>query len=682
MKHRLSTIRFIALTVFLVIVGTLLASCVPDNKDVAVLPAVGTTVPTISPTPTHTPVPSVVMEPPLEQPAETATAVAQPVNTAPIITWHREDDHRCLQARIGREWLETGICEGETIVFALPEQYRLELETFLDTFYSFTADTKAGHLTFNGSNRGLNAVPFPAQERMVAYWAWVVYEEVSTGASPTWNQVFTWQKAENDRCQQLNVTLTGFVAALSCDNEELVELGRDVLGAEDLAQFYGWIDSLAVTNTADFNLVGSGSVPINPDQETAIDIFAQNQFARLAVNTAEAGGVTVEPLTKAAYFTVAGWSADSRWLAYWASSQADVDEWQPYTMPGGTLHFADTTTGEICAADTVHTATDREAIVYWLPENEVVVVLPGGAFVGRPCESFALLLDFVPPQPKVASDPALSPDGRYRTFSRDTTTEDGTTLTVTTTIVDLLSGVEVATSTWQRRGGLWGLGELGLGGMWLSATQFLIHDTLGAGPLIMDVERGTTPVLTGLPGLSLAQPDPAEETGLWVMAAPGMEPDTFSLVISGMGIEAGFTPVVLYHAAAGQSETLPFHHVWNFSSSYEWLFLYETVNIGANEGYNIWGRRLADIGGEWHLIAPVADYLAWREDGSEIAYIQNENRVIWQTFPTLERIGTWHTGPYWVHPVPSSFSPDGRFLVVQGNRPHGTWQYGLFLLER
>jgi hypothetical protein len=62
-----------------------------------------------------------------------------------------------------------------------------------------------------------------------------------------------------------------------------------------------------------------------------------------------------------------------------------------------------------------------------------------------------------------------------------------------------------------------------------------------------------------------------------------------------------------------------------------------------------------------------------------MTFIQNENRVIWQKFPVLERIGEWHTGPYWVNSV--SFSPDGRFLVVQGNLP-GTWQYGLFLLER
>ncbi len=182
MKNHVSIVRSFTLTVFLIIIATLLANCVPENKVVEVSQEVATAVLTSPPISTPTPMPSITMEPILE-PAETATAVAQPI-IAPVITWQQEINHRCLQARIGREWVEAGSCEGETTVYPLPEQHRAELESFLDTFYSFSADTRAGHVTFNGSNRGLNAVPFPAQERMLAYWARVVYEEL-TGTSPT-----------------------------------------------------------------------------------------------------------------------------------------------------------------------------------------------------------------------------------------------------------------------------------------------------------------------------------------------------------------------------------------------------------------------------------------------------------------------------------------------------------------
>lgn len=76
MKHHVSIIRFIALTVILVTVGTLLASCVPDNKDVTVLSMVEATVPIISPAPT------VIMEPSLEHSVDTkADSVATEVPT-------------------------------------------------------------------------------------------------------------------------------------------------------------------------------------------------------------------------------------------------------------------------------------------------------------------------------------------------------------------------------------------------------------------------------------------------------------------------------------------------------------------------------------------------------------------------------------------------------------------------
>jgi hypothetical protein len=394
-----------------------------------------------------------------------------------------------------------------------------------------------------------------------------------------------------------------------------------------------------------------------------------------AAGSAGAAVTKAEPLATAAYFTVAGWSADSRWLAYWVSADADVAAQQPATMPGGALNFVDAPTGEICVAEAIHTLTAREAAVYWQPGNQVVVVMPDGAFSGRPCRPFTPSPDFAPPVTTPVVDPALSPGGRYRAHSTEAGNEDGT-LAVTTTLVDVQSDADVATLTWQHRGGL---GELGLGGMWITPSQFLIFETVAEGPLIVDVENGVIPVLTGLPGLSLTPPEAVEGYSLRAMAVPGDEPDAFSLVIFGVGAEAAFPPVVLYHAATGLAEMLPFRYVWGFSPANDWLLMVENVTSGGYQsGYDIWGRRLADIGGEWQLVAPSADYLAWSQDSAEMAFIQDETRVVWQTFPALETVRQWQIGSYWVSPI--SFSPDGRFLVVQGNLP-GFWQYALFLLE-
>lgn len=128
--------------------------------------------------------------------------------------------------------------------------------------------------------------------------------------------------------------------------------------------------------------------------------------------TPTATPVIVTPLAKAAYFTFAGWSLDSQWIAYWASTQEDIEQWRPYTMPGGTLHFARISTGEICTVDTLHTETDREAAVYWQAGNRVGVVMPDGALAGQPCGPFEQLPDGSP-LPDAIEDVTLSPDGRY-----------------------------------------------------------------------------------------------------------------------------------------------------------------------------------------------------------------------------------------------------------------------------
>jgi len=455
----------------------------------------------------------------------------------------------------------------------------------------------------------------------------------------------------------------------------------DTIEVEDWEAFHANYDAYLLENTAALDQLSPAE--FTPDLTILDAVLASLRIEPDSISswteTAAGAGAPetrAEPLATAAYFAVAGWSTDSRWLAYWASTDADVGTQQPAMMPGGTLHFVDTTSGETCAAEALHTETDREAAVYWQPGNQVGVVMPDGAFSGQPCRPFTPSPDFIPPVTTPVVDPTLSPGGRFRAHSAETGNEDGT-LTVITTLVDAQSGADMVTLTWQHRGGL---GQLGLGGMWIGPSQFLIFETLAEGPLIVDVESGLIPVLTGLPGLSLTLPRPDEEYTLRAMAVPGDEPDAFSLVISGVGAEATFPPVVLYQATIDLAETLPFRHVWGFSPANDWLLLYEGVTSGDYQsGYDIWGRRLADIGGQWQLVAPSADYLAWGQDGAEMAFIQDETRVIWQTFPALETVGNWQTGNCWVSPI--SFSPDGRFLVVQGNQP-GLWQYGLFLLER
>lgn len=634
--------------------------------------------------PTRTPEP--MEHEPIELETPTPAAPTPERVTQAVITWsHTDESGQCLQARIGREFLETGLCNESPTIYPLPEPRQAELARFLNTFYAFATGTPAGHIDFNGTPGGQNAVPFPEQERMVATWTWVVAEEARTGDEPDWNLALSWQRRQDGRCQQLRVFLTGFAEALACDGGELVELGWQLLERDKLARLYAWYDTFQATRAAQFELNGRGASDPGVDDQHTIDRYAEGLFAALATTAPGAAGEPVAPFATAGHINFAGWSPDGRWLAYWLSSHEDLNNQEPYAMPAGTLHFANVETGESCALPHFHTGADRSASVRWLNEDEVLVIMDAETWRGIPCQSDSFAPEANIPGEDEALDPALSPDGRFRAHSQETL-EDNGTLSVVTTITDVETGSTLQTVEWQHRGGL---GQLGLGGQWVSAQQFLIRETLDEGPLLIDVERAAvTNVLTELFTLEeIPSIHEEAEYGLWATAAPGFERNTFHLLVSGVGIESNFLPAMLYHAENSAVETLPYTHPWasGFSAGYEWLLFQEDVVTAGSDGawrytgYHIWGRRLEDVNGEWQLIAPAVDYTLWRDDESELAFIQNESTIIWQTFPEGQPIGHWHTGPYWVYPV--AFSPDGRYLTVLGNVP-GQQHAGLFLIAR
>src|SRR5688572_26804615 len=83
--------------------------------------------------------------------------------------------------------------------------------------------------------------------------------------------------------------------------------------------------------------------------------------------------VSVTPLVTAPYIEFGGWSPDSQWIAYWVSSQEDVEQPSNY-MPGGTLNFMNVTTGETCAVSQFVTPDNRTAEVSWSEEIEAIIV--------------------------------------------------------------------------------------------------------------------------------------------------------------------------------------------------------------------------------------------------------------------------------------------------------------------
>src|SRR5688572_11993438 len=79
--------------------------------------------------------------------------------------------------------------------------------------------------------------------------------------------------------------------------------------------------------------------------------------------------VFANPLVTAPYLEFGSWSPDSQWIAYWVSSQEDMEQGANF-MPGGTLNFKNVTTGDTCAVSQFVTADNRSANVYWSDDME------------------------------------------------------------------------------------------------------------------------------------------------------------------------------------------------------------------------------------------------------------------------------------------------------------------------
>jgi hypothetical protein len=224
------------------------------------------------------------------------------------------------------------------------------------------------------------------------------------------------------------------------------------------------------------------------------------------------------------------------------------------------------------------------------------------------------------------------------------------------------------------------IGEHGLGGEWISKEQFLLYESLAQGPLIIDMENGIISVaqlfgLDEIPSIT-----GKEGYGIRAIPLPSIERDSFHLILQGIGLEANFPTVMLYHAENRVVEKIPFQHVWwkPFSPDGKWLLMDKRPDVNGYETYTIFIRATEDVNGPWRQIAAAVNSVLWNTDWSEMAFNDDEI-VTWQTFPEAEIIRQWNTGEFWAYPA--AWSPDGQSIVTIGNIP-GVNEYGLFFLPR
>jgi hypothetical protein len=168
----------------------------------------------------------------------------QPQTTPAVMTWELQGEN-CQTAQFSSIGVQYGYCKGDqkTASFVDPQR-AAELKMLEQSYQSFTADTKAGKITFTG--KGSQAAT-AAEQRSLAEWARMVALEASGGqGGAAYGLAFSWHRSGGIAgfCDDLSVSLTGFATASTCKGQKPSNLGFGRLKADQLEQVYSWVDSL------------------------------------------------------------------------------------------------------------------------------------------------------------------------------------------------------------------------------------------------------------------------------------------------------------------------------------------------------------------------------------------------------------------------------------------------------
>lgn len=366
------------------------------------------------------------------------------------------------------------------------------------------------------------------------------------------------------------------------------------------------------------------------------------------------------------------WSPDNETLAYWTFTEQEAAD--SYAHPPGTLHFLNARTGRACPYPYDAAYGYGDTALAWMPDGKVIVFGSDGARRGTPCSDDFIQATDKPSAHTNAPNPSLSPKGS-RQANTTTRTEADFTLSVTTTIVRVSTGQVEDVIDWKHRGGK---GGLGLGGQWLNEDQFLIHETLDRGPLLITVGKEVTEVAPELFGGPPSAPIPDEGRAATAVVEGT---NTYHILLTTVGFETHYPQARLYHSETGEVEELPFRHAWwpAFSANGRWLLLNEPLYTRGYESQAIWIHPVDPVGSEVRLlVGDISFYSAWSPDWTRVAFSIPEDGIIVLSFPEGIQLGSWRMGNY--EASPTAWSPNGERLAIYGY-VSGVQQQALFIIR-
>lgn len=162
--------------------------------------------------------------------------------SAPLV-WSEIDELGCQLLVVDTNQVTFGPCEGNLTTIPFPlDLNNSDLGKFIEQFGSFEVDVAGGKLKFQGQG---TETATPAQQRMIAEWARLTRQITETGRfDPEMGRVILWHREGGIAgfCDDLSLYITGMAVASSCKGNQPAGPEPIFLGAEDLEQFYEWVD--------------------------------------------------------------------------------------------------------------------------------------------------------------------------------------------------------------------------------------------------------------------------------------------------------------------------------------------------------------------------------------------------------------------------------------------------------
>lgn len=198
----------------------------------------------------------------------------------------------CVEARLTPEKLTFGPCNGmgKTMPLSAERGRPSQLVTLLMTYRPFAATTPAGSVSFTGQG---SFQATPAEQRMIAEWlSQVVAEANGEPGIALWGLSWHREGGIAGFCDELAIDSTGYAELSTCRSTPPVVVAGRWLTADELAQFYIWLDALkpfefvqqdpatADALTVRYLFAGRGSREATEAEKQAIAQFGADVLAR------------------------------------------------------------------------------------------------------------------------------------------------------------------------------------------------------------------------------------------------------------------------------------------------------------------------------------------------------------------------------------------------------------------